>query len=176
MKILVKLEHVLDEWVQKYTIVQLPRRWRKRIAASSWWLVLVIGVAQLMHAFDFWRTAHVPPTPSDATVSALGSHGLATAEPVHISAAYYIALAFLVLNMAALLVAAPGLKAMKKSGWQMLFYGLLLNWLFGVCVLFAGQHESVAAFLRAIIAGIIGVYVLFQVRIYFQNAKLPKQR
>jgi hypothetical protein len=62
---------------------------------------------------------------------------------------------FLIAYFALLIAALPGLFARKRSGWNFLFYGELLNI---VWMLLSAQ------ILGAIVGGLIGLYLLFQVR------------
>jgi len=62
-----------------------------------------------------------------------------------------------------MLLAAPDLKAMRKSGWNLLYYGALVGAAAAVFELFA-DGAGLFSFLDAALGTVIGAYILFQVR------------
>ena len=57
----------------------------------------------------------------------------------------------------------PGTREKKKSGWNLLFYALLINVAYGFVVMFT-DYGSVGSFIGSLIGSAIGGYFLFQIR------------
>ena len=62
---------------------------------------------------------------------------------------------FLILYFVLTIASLPGLFARKKAGWNLAFYGQLLSIVHSL---------AIGSILGAIIGGLIGLYLLFQVR------------
>lgn len=71
------------------------------------------------------------------------------------AAGFGFAAIFLILYYILWIASMPGLFARKKSGWNLAFYGELLNIVYSLVS---------GAILGAIVGGLIGLYLLFQVR------------
>ncbi len=78
---------------------------------------------------------------------------------VHAAAGLSLALLALIAQVVLMIAALPGLFARKKSGWNIEFYSLILNFVY-----------SILSFniLGAIVNAVIGGYILFQVRHYYK--------
>lgn len=72
----------------------------------------------------------------------------------------YIAAFILIVSSVLLLVAYPSLKARKMKGWNLLFWGEILNLVYGVISM---------SILSGIIGAVIGLYLLFQVKSYYSK-------
>src|SRR6185437_8492211 len=64
------------------------------------------------------------------------------------------------------IAAFPGLREHKKNGWNLLFYGALLNVVYGVIVLFTA-YGGMSQLIWSVIGSAIGFYLLYQVRSYY---------
>jgi uncharacterized membrane protein YccC len=74
---------------------------------------------------------------------------------------------------AALYIAAfSGLNERAKRGWDLLFYGALLNIAYAVVSLFT-DYDKVGHFLGALVGSAIGFYLLFQIREFYLGKKTP---
>ena len=60
-------------------------------------------------------------------------------------------------------LAFPGLRAKKKIGWNLMFYSMLANIVYGVISLFY-ENGGISALISALIMSAIGFYILFQIR------------
>ena len=62
-----------------------------------------------------------------------------------------------------MVAAFSGLKARKKSGWNLLYYALLLNLAYGIVMAFT-NYGGFSYLIGAVIGSAIGLYLLFQIR------------
>ncbi len=162
-----KLETVLDESLNKKA-PKLPDSSRKTLAGALWWLALVGGVGQLYLAWSLWDNWH--------KVDEFLNYGNALAEAYGLPSSsydlgfeFYLALITLVVSGALLLLASPALKAMKKSGWNLIFYSLLINLVYGLFVVFT-SYGDFSNLLGAAVGSLLGAYLLFQVREHFMKS------
>ena len=163
-----KLETTLDDVLNKKA-PKLPENGRKSLAGALWWLALVFGVLQLWGAWALWRVAHQ----LDYVNSVLDAYGVPTPAN-NLGMLYYLALIVIVVTAVIALLAAPGLKAMKKQGWNLLFYSMLVNVAYGVVVLFA-SYGGFGNMVVALLGSVVGAYLLFQVRGEFMKAHAHKK-
>lgn len=161
-----KAENMVGGWLK--SVPHLPAAGQKWIAQNAWWIVLIgaiasaIGVLVLLGAvFTFLAV--------DTTVYYL--------QPVY-PAGWIVGEIVNILFTAAVAIiagiAVSPLKAMKKSGWNILFVLILLKAV-GV-VLTSILSFSIVGFIIGIIFGAIGVaigtYFVFEIRSHFGAAKV----
>jgi len=163
-----KLETMLDESLNKKAPFKIPENGRKSLANAFWWIALVVGVLQLYAAWLFWHAAHAVNALIDYSNAISAAYGGPTTT-THLGLFYYLALLVLLVDGAILLLAAPGLKAMRKSGWNLLFYSLLVNVVYGVVALFT-SYGGFSHLLSAVVGSVVGAYLLFQVRDRFMKS------
>jgi hypothetical protein len=60
-------------------------------------------------------------------------------------------------------MAFPATKARTKRGWDLMFYALLVNIVYGVIILFS-NYGGVGNFIFSLIGSAIGLWLLFQIR------------
>lgn len=171
-----KLESQLDVSLNKKAPVQLPVNGRKSLAHAMWWIALVIGLLDLWNAAIFWQAGHAVDRLVDG-VNSLSAYygGPVVAGAPHLGFFYYLSLLVMAVVGALLLLATPGLKAMKKTGWNYVFYAAVVEAVVAVLRLFSNVNGGVFAFIGAAIGAVLGAYFLFQVRDYFTGAKLSTE-
>jgi hypothetical protein len=155
-----KLEASLDGSLRQKAPLQLPREWTRMIAANLWWIVLVAGILQLYSAINLWDWGHHPVD----VVTAVNYYTTGVAR--HLGLFFYLAVFITAGVGLLLLLSASSLKAMRKQGWNLAFYSILLDVLASVVALFA-EGGGVRVFLGGILCAVLAAYVLFQVREYF---------
>jgi hypothetical protein len=163
-----KLESILDENLNKKAPVKLPADWRKAIVANIWWVALVVGLLQLWAVWELWDRAQA--------VSEFAYYANNVSRAMGVSDAvdgpnllFHLATILMAGSALAWLLASPALKEGRKMGWDMLFYGLLLNLGYGVARMFSGHGGGFDDLLWAVVTFVIGAYVLFQVRDRFTD-------
>lgn len=162
-----KIETTLDEALNKRAPVKLPENGRKALADILWVVALVVGVLQLFFTYWLWQAGHPVDTRVDYANELSLAYGASSIARSHLGPFYYLSVLSMGVVAVLLLLASPGLKNMKKNGWDMLFYALLVQAATAVLLLFAGDYGGFGDFLGAAIGALIGAYLLFQVRDYF---------
>lgn len=166
MAALDQLESNLDEVFHRKAPYQLPENSRKAVARALWWIALLFGLLQLWAAWSLWHLGHVTNELVDVANSLSRAYGTGYVTN-HLGFFYYVALGVVIVDMALLLLAVPGLRAMKKTGWSLLYYSLLLNVAYGLVRAFADVGGGIGPLVSALIGSAIGAYFLFQIRDYF---------
>lgn len=157
-----KIEATLDEAFNKKAPVQIPSKSRTALADALWIVALVLGVVQLLATYSLWEAGHK----TDTLVEYANDLSIAYGGPAisdGLGFLYYLSVLGLGVVAFLLLLAAPGLKAMRKDGWNLLFYSLLVQVVVAIVLLFA-DYGGFADFLGASLAALLGGYLLFQVR------------
>jgi hypothetical protein len=155
-----KLEASLDETLREKAPLRIPRDWAQMVAVNLWWIVLILAVLQLYSAINLWDWGHTPvdgPTAINYYTTGVARHlGL-----------FFYAAVFMTAGVALLqLLSAAHLKAMRKAGWNLVFYSIVLDVFASVVALFA-EGGGVRAFLGGVVGTVVAAFVLFQVRSYF---------
>lgn len=155
-----QLETKLDTIFEK-NAPKLPSNARKTIADWAPWVALVVGVLSLLSAYWLWQAANaVNAYVNLANQISAAYGGVATTNNMNL----WVWLALLVLLAEGLLylLAFPGLKARKKSGWNYLYWGALVNVAYAVVSLFT--INGAGGFIGGLIGSAIGLWILFQIR------------
>lgn len=166
-----KLEASLDEALNKKAPVKIPENGRKSLAGAMWWLALIGGIAQLYVAWQLWDHWRDYDKVVDAVNSYTALYGVQTAD-ADLGVMFYLSIITLAVSGALLLLASPGLKAMKKAGWNLVFYSLLVNLAYGLFVSFS-DYGNLGNLFGAVLGSLVGAYLLFQVRDHFTKSHVP---
>jgi hypothetical protein len=129
----------LDYYLVKKAPFQIPDGGREAIVKFGPWIVVVLLVITL---------------PALLLVLGIGT-ALVPFAGVGYATGFGVAALGLVIQVALEVMALPGLFARKLSGWQLMFYATLVGI---VTSLLSGSIVG------AILGGLIGLYILFQVR------------
>ncbi len=86
-----------------------------------------------------------------------------TYHPNHLSIGLWVAILLLLISGIIYLMAYQGLKKQTKKGWNLLFYGLLINLLCNLVIVFT-LYGSSGSFIFSLFALGVGFYLLFQIR------------
>jgi len=139
----------------------------KKTIVSIWPIAaLVFGVLQLWAAYVLWDWGRKVNQVLDVFNSYLGTDIGAR----DLSVIYWLSLVVLVLDAILLLAAYRGLKARAKSGWNLLFYGALLNGVYGIFSAF-NDYGGVGSLVIQLIVSAIVLYFLFAIRDQYSGAK-----
>ena len=169
MEALKKLENTLDEVFEKKAPYQLPANSRKAIAGALWWLALVFGILQLWAAWSLWQLGHITDRYVDLSNSLSATYGTDVLTS-HLGFFFYLSLTVLAGEAVLMLMAVSGLKAFKKRrGWDLLYYGLLINVAYGVVRALSEVGGGPGQLLWSLILSAVSAYFLFQVRSYFMG-------
>lgn len=161
MSALDSLEKKLDELFVKQ-LPALPAGLKKWIVKYLPWINLVIGVLTALAALGLWRTAHTVNQWVDYANQLSAAYG-GTAKVNDLGPLFWLALIVIAVEAVLYIAAFPGTREKKKSGWNLLFYALLINVAYGFVVMFT-DYGSVGSFIGSLIGSAIGGYFLFQIR------------
>jgi uncharacterized membrane protein HdeD (DUF308 family) len=86
---------------------------------------------------------------------------------------FYLAVALLVVDGILMLLAVQSLRERKAMGWNLLFYSVLLNAVYGVVAAFQ-DFGGAGRLVSALVGTVVGLYFLFQIRDQYK-AKASKK-
>lgn len=163
MSSLQPLETALDDiFVKKAP--PLPPNSKKALVEYLPWINLVLGLLALYTVYLLWHWAHLATgliNYANTLNAAYGGPAIANVNRL----GFGIWLGLIVLAVEALLYIAAfqATRDRKKSGWNLMFYALLVNIVYGVVILFT-SYGGVGNLIGTLIGSAIGLYVLFQIR------------
>ncbi|HSW65794.1 MAG TPA: hypothetical protein VLI54_01485 [Bacillota bacterium] len=161
---LAQLETKLAALFDKKVPFALPPDARKELARSLWWVTLVVGVLQMLAAYSLWHAGHITDRFVDYANSISARYGGPVYVSMHLGMFYYLSLVVMAVVAFLLLIATPGLKGMRKSGWNLFFYATLAEALVAVVRLFSNVGGGFFYFVGAALSAVVGAFFLFQVR------------
>ncbi len=156
---------------------KMSEKARQSFAKYMPWIALVFGVLQLLAALTFWRAGHRLNALYDWANEVNRLYGTGVSTHSSLGLFYWLALIVLAASALILLAAYPGLAARKKSGWDWLFLGTLVNLAYGVVSIFVDDYYGggFGRLVSALIGSAISFYLLYQVRdIYTGKKEAPK--
>lgn len=159
-----KLESTLSELFEKKA-PKLPAKGKKALVQYAPWASLIIGILSLWAAWTLWQWAHIANSFIDYANAICNTYGAynCTIPTDRLSLWVWLGLAVLAAEGILYLLAFPGLRAHKKSGWNYLYWGALVNVLYAVVSLFT-DYNGTSNFVFALLGSAIGLWLLFQVR------------
>jgi hypothetical protein len=127
----------------------MPKKWQLNLVKITPWIAVIFGVLGVLvgvSSFGIFSVASPFVAMGGADgVSAVGSG--------------FLALAILLISSVLMLMAFPGLKGNKVSGWNLLFWSQVVSIVGSVVELHL---------VNAIIGALIGFYLLFQIKSYYK--------
>jgi hypothetical protein len=168
MSALQSLENSLnDVFVKKAPA--LPANGKKALVEYLPWINLLFGVLAIYTAYVLWHWAHLVNGLVNFANSLSAAYGGTPVVANRLTVTVWLSMGVMAAQGLIYLAAFSGLRARKKSGWNLLFYGLLLNVVYGVVVLFS-SYGSAGNLVAAVVESAIGFYLLFQVRSSYGKA------
>lgn len=160
------LEKSLDNIFVK-ELPGLPKNVIEFIVKYLPYINLVLGVLTLLAALSLWQWAHVANSLIDYANSVSKAYGGGTISTSRMSFMLWLSLIMLFVEAAIYIIAFAPTKARKKSGWDLLFYALLINVVYGVLMIFG---RGIGDLFLSLIGTAIGLYFLFQIRSSYHEA------
>ncbi len=152
---------------------KLPERGKEMLVAWLPWINLIVGLFTLLSVYWLWHWAHVANSLVDYANSLSAALGGGTVVTHRLTAGIWLSLIVLAVEAVVYLAAFPGTRARRKSGWDLLFLGLLINVVYGIVILFT-SYGGFGTFLSSLIGSVIGLWLLFQIRDKYRGgAKAP---
>ncbi len=162
------LEKQLDKLLGKGSPYQMSDKARHALAGASWAIALFIGIFQAWAALSLWD---------------LGDHAVAVLNYANDLAGggvtvpslgffFYFSLLVILADAVLLLMAVPHLKDLKKRGWELLYYSLLINIIYSFLRIFSNIGGGFGQFIVQLFFSAIAGYFLFQIRDVFTPGKV----
>jgi hypothetical protein len=169
MSALKSLENSLEDLFVKKA-PPLPPGGKKALVEYLPWINLVLGLVALYTVYILWHWAHI----ANGLINYANSLSAAYGGPAIGGVArmtFGIWLGLIVLAVEALLYIAAfsPTKARKKLGWNLMFYAMLVNVVYGVIILFT-SYGGVGNLIGTLVGSAIGLYLLFQIRSSYGRA------
>lgn len=164
---LAPLEKGLDGVLGEKAPYKLPQNVRETLVKIAPWLSLAGGIFGLISALGLWRAAHTVNELVDYANRLSATFGGPTQSVARLGVTFWLSIAMLVVFAVLAFLAFPGLKAKKKTGWNLMFYSALANVAYGVIALFY-DGAGFSSFIGALVGTAISLYLLFQVRSHYK--------
>jgi hypothetical protein len=162
---LAPVENALNGVFGEKSGIALPKNAKEWLVKVAPWLALISGVLGIFSAIGLWRAAHYVNEWVDYANQLTEQLGGPTTN--HLGLTFWLSLVVMVLFAILSLLAFPGLKNRKKTGWNLIFYSSLAQVLYGVVSLFY-SGGGFGSFIMSIIWAVIGFFLLFQIRSYYK--------
>jgi len=153
----------------------LPAGGKKFLVEYLPWINLILGLLSLYTVYVLWHWAHLANNLIDYANSLSAAYGGPTVATNRLSVGIWLGIAVLAVEALLYIAAFSRTRDRKKSGWNLLYYALLLNVVYGVVVLFT-NYGSVGNLIGAIIGSGVGLYLLFQIRASYNGGKAPANK
>jgi hypothetical protein len=156
-------ETKLDKLFGKGAPYQMSDKSKRALAGATWAIALIIGILQALSALALWHIGHAADaaiTYSNYVAATYGSNALVP----QLGLFFYISIIAVVADAVLLLMAVPALKEFRRHGWDLLFYSLLLNVIYGFLRSFSNVGGGLGQFILQLFFSAVVGYFLFQIR------------
>ncbi len=168
------LEKQLDEVFVKKAPFQLPEDIKKWIVTYLPYINLFIGVLSLVAAYNVYHWATAVSRIVDYANEFARAYGVDSyAGDSRLTLMVWLSIGLLVAQGALWVGSFSAVKAKKKSGWNLLFYALIIGAVYGFVSLF-GDYNAAGNFVSYIVGTVVGLYFLFQIRSHYLPAAATK--
>lgn len=146
------LEKTFDDLFVKNAPYQLPANAKEAIVQWSPWITLILLIL------------FVPALLAIFGLGALTA-GVATGLGVNVGPLYYLAFIVLLVQVVVMAISIPKLMKRQIGGWQLVYYSALIGFVYAILNSLA--YAAVFNILTAAISTAIELYILFQIRGYY---------
>ncbi|HVV25825.1 MAG TPA: hypothetical protein VHC21_02235 [Candidatus Saccharimonadales bacterium] len=167
MSALPALETKLDELFTEWT-PELSGNARRALARYLPWISLLLGLLTFYSAYLVWHWAHVSnqfiiyPGPLGSTAG--GSRPVGSRFTFGI----WLAIVVLIAEAGLYIAAFRALDDRRRRGWDLFFYALLLNSVFGFIIMLTAYGDF-GNFLARLVGSAVGLYLLFQISEFYRT-------
>lgn len=166
-----KLERKLDK-VFNEDFPSLPSNTKKLIVKYLPWISLIGGLLTLWADWDLWRWGHLVAVSTNyiTNLTNLYNGGKIIQATNQMSFGIWLSLLILAIEGILFIAAYLGLKNQKEGGWNLVFYGSLVNLAYGIIIAFT-SYGGFGSLIWSIIISVVVLYVLFQIRSAYKKTK-----
>ena len=158
----------MEKYLVKKAPFQIPEDGKKAIVNWAPWIALVFGVLSIISALSLWGLARQADEYTNEISRLYG------VDPAAREVGFMVYLTILVVAVQGtiLLLAFSGLQDRRKSkGWNLLLLGVLLGFAYSLSTLFIDSYyRGSANIIFSFLGVIVGLYVLAQIRSYYNGA------
>jgi hypothetical protein len=169
MSALKSLEKNLNSYMVKQA-PPLPTNAKKALVQYLPWINLVLGLLTLYSVYVIWHWAHLANNLINYANSVSAAYGGPQIVSGRLTFGIWLGLVVLAVEALLYIAAFPATRDRKKSGWDLMFYALLVNIVYGVVILFT-DYGGFGTLLWTLIGSAIGLYLLFQIRDSYSTSK-----
>jgi len=141
----------------------LPASGKKALVQYLPWINLVLGLLALYTVYVLWHWAHLANNLINYANSLSAAYGGPAVSGNRLSFGIWLGLIVLTVEALLYIAAFPGTRDRKKSGWNLMFYALLVNVVYGVIMVFT-NYGGIGNLIGTLIGSAVGGYLLFQIR------------
>lgn len=145
----------------------LPKKVKDTIVEYLPYVVLVLGILQVLAALALWRAADAAARLSDFANSISAYYGGPEAVSTMDKTFIYLGVVLLAVEAVLMLMAFSPLQKRQRKGWNLLFLVSLIQVAYAVVLIFVDSY-GVGSFVFSLIGAAIGFYFLFQIRDYYK--------
>lgn len=150
---------------------KLPEKGKEVLVGWLPWINLVLGILTLWAAYALWQWALLVNGLTDYVNELSQTYGVNTGVAVNkLDAAVWLGLVVLVVGTVLYLMAFPATRARQKRGWNLMFYALLVNLIYGIVNIFT-NYGVVGNFISYAIGTVVGLWLPFQIRGKYLGSK-----
>lgn len=166
MKSIEKLETTVARWLEP--LPHLPTSARKWIAQNIWWMIMVGVILSVIGILAMIGGILTTISLLGTTVSVYGYY-IAPAYTGWFVFSLIVSLAFTIATVALIAMAINPLKVYQKEGWKLLFWAFILRVVAIVinAIFTFNASDSIWTVINGAVGIIIGVYLLYEIRSYF---------
>ncbi|HSX48525.1 MAG TPA: hypothetical protein VLF41_03450 [Candidatus Nanoarchaeia archaeon] len=146
------LDKTFNDLFVKNAPYQLPANAKEAIVKWSPWITLILLIL------------FAPALLAIFTIGTLTA-GVAGAVGVNVGPLYYLAFIVLLVQLVVMAISIPKLMKRQYGGWQLVYYSALIGFVYAVLNSLA--YGAVFSILTAAISTAIELYILFQIRSYY---------
>lgn len=151
----------------------LPKKAKDTIVEILPYLVLVLGVLQVLAALALWRAADAAEKLSDFANSLSAYYGGPAAVSTFDKTVIYLGVVLLAVEAVLMLMAFSPLQKRQRRGWSLLFLVGLIQVVYAVALIFVDTY-GVGSFIFSLLGAAIGFYFLFQIRDHYKGSVTAK--
>ena len=157
----------LEKSLEKVFVKQapaLPARGKEVLVEYLPWINLFLGIVTLWAVYALWHWAHLVNGLVNYANQINQAYGINTGIVAHkLDGAVWLGLIVLAVEAVLYIMAFPATRARQKRGWNLMFYALLVNLVYGIVNIFT-NYGGVGNFIGYAIGTVIGLWLLFQIR------------
>lgn len=148
---------------------KLPEKGKEILAEWLPWINLVLGVLTLWAVYALWQWAHLANGLVDYVNQLNQTYGINTGVTVHkLDGMVWLGLIVLAVEALLYLLAFSATRARQKRGWNLMFYALLVNLVYGIVNIFT-DYGGLGNFVGYLMGTVVGLWLLFQIRSKFTH-------